>query len=161
MRFRKLLFIIGWYLAGALCVTGADTVLRGQGSGQVIPPNSSVPEPLVVRIIPPSTDLSVRFSVISVPHGAEGVLLKSQPAGDTGSSEHLDVVPSASGEAQVWVRTGDQEGAYIITAKHPKAGNVLTFFVHARRPIWKYLMPVPVLGGLAMVIWGVIHRRRT
>ena len=137
--------------------------LVGSRSGQVIPPHTCTADPLVVRLDPPESgsETPVRFRLISVPSGASGYAILSEPTGTQESRESLDRLPSPSGETYVWLRVGDREGAYILTAEHPQADNVVTFFVHARRRLWKYLIPVPVLLGLALAAWGLYRLRNT
>jgi X-X-X-Leu-X-X-Gly heptad repeat protein len=150
------------YMAARSSASEDSLTLRGFGSGQVVSPNTCTPKPLIVRLDPPeaASTIPVRFSVISVPKGARGCQILRGPADTEGSAKTLDQLSSASGEAVVWVRVGDTEGAYIITAEHPLAANIVTFFVHARRRIWQYLIPVPILLGLGLVVWGVRVRRQ-
>ncbi len=146
----------------AISSASADGHLTGSGSGQLIPPNTCTTEPLTIRLerTEQGFDQPVRFTVISTPKGAQGYGLIPSPT-DTGSPvAEMDRVLSASGEATIYFQVGDTEGAYIITAEHPAAENVITFFVHARRKVWKYLIPVAMIVGVGLAGWGVYLRRK-
>jgi len=149
-------------LLWGVCNTFADGHLTASGSGQLIPPNTCTTEPLTVHLerTEQGFDQPVRFAVISTPKGAQGygLILSATDIGSPRSE--IDLTLSASGEATVYFCAGDTEGAYIITAEHPAAENVITFFVHARRKIWKYLIPVVIVVGVGLVGWGVCLRRR-
>ena len=145
----------------AICSASADGHLTASGSGQLIPPNTCTVEPLSIRLerTEQGLDQPVRFAVISTPKGAQGCGLIPS-ATHTGSPvNEIDLALSSSGETTVYFRAGDTEGAYIITAEHPAAENVITFFVHARRKIWKYLIPVAMIVGVGLVGWGIYLRR--
>jgi len=162
---NRLRFQLVMTLALLLCAISsafAEGHLIGSGSGQMIPPNTCTTEPLTIRLerTEQGFDQPVRFAVISTPKGAQGCGLIPSPA-DTGSPvNEMDRVLSPSGETTVYFRAGDTEGAYIITAEHPAAKNVITFFIHARRKIWKYLIPVAIIVGVGLVGWGVVVRRK-
>ncbi len=163
MRINCCFIVSALWLSVSVCIADTDIVLEGKGSGQVVAPNSFIREPLLVRTVPSlnENESPIRFSVISVPKGSEGILLAAKPTDESGSSEHLERLPQSDGEVQLWVKTGNREGAYIVTAEHPRSKNVVTFFVHARRPIWRRLLPVPVLVGLGLVAWGATRRMRS